>query len=74
MRGKCPIAALPDQIYERLSNDNEHPFTSLDEIAGLSACRRTGRARAGPRSRIIVSLLAVRQRDSAVDPGDKKGP
>jgi hypothetical protein len=53
MRGKCPIAALPDQIYERLSNDNEHPFTSLDEIAGLPARPRTGRARAGPRSRII---------------------
>jgi hypothetical protein len=71
---QCPIAALPDQIYERLPDDNEHPFTTLDEIAGLPARRRTERARAGPRSRIIVSLLAVRQRDSAVDPGDKKGP
>ena len=75
MCGKCPIAALPDQIYERLSNDNEHPFTSLDEIAGLPRAAALDEP-GGATLAHHVSLRTVRQRgsDSVVDPAGKKGP
>jgi hypothetical protein len=29
MRGERPASSLPDVVDERLSDDNEHPLTSL---------------------------------------------
>ena len=53
MCGQCPASALPDQVDERLPDDNEHPLSPLDEIDELPR-PRTGRAREGDARGIIV--------------------
>jgi hypothetical protein len=72
MCGERPASALADQVDERFSDDNEHRFTSRDDIEASPARRRPDEEAA--ETALAPSYAADSSTGRAVDPVCKKRP